>query len=101
MARRTHRNRPSRLGATNDAHVQRFETALEELYGALEEADRAATCRRRMAALGRAYREWGHLTSEHLSATDTRLGHDRDAASDALLEARQVFESVCLRNREY
>ena len=92
----------ARLRDTDDRHRTLFDTAVEQLYGALDEARGAATCRRRMAALGRAYEAWGHMTAEHIASTGRQqggMGRERDEASDALLEAREIFESTCLRNR--
>jgi len=96
------RKRKRQLGSTDDTHRTLFETAEDALYRALEGAEAAATCRRRAAAVERAYEEWGHMVSESIASSARQqdaLMPAQNQASEALYEGRTAFERRCLRER--
>lgn len=83
-------------------HRDRFDDAYDGLLSALEEEERAATCRRRFDALSRAHIRWGEMVTAYIDGSETwgsvRAQEKSDAAID-IDDHDYNFDRDCLRAR--
>lgn len=90
-----------------DLHVASHEDAFTRTLIELENAELAATCRRRAEAMARATEAYGEMTAAYDALRDFNLDQNaadvlyrEDHAADEMRDATQKFRTRCLRKKK-